>query len=332
MSVETMQAIIAKPGEALSLETFDKPEPGPGQVRIKVAAAGLNRADILQRAGKYPPPPGAPDIMGLEVSGWIDAIGEGVTVWSLGQPVCALLPAGGYAEYAIAHAGSTLPVPDGVSMVEAAVLPEAIMTVWANVFDLGRLQAGETFLVQGGASGIGTTAIQMARNAGARVFATAGQDEKCSACETLGAEAAFNYRTQDFEAEMTAQGGADVVLDIVAGEYVAKHVNLLKPKGRLVHIAIQGGMKAQVNVLMIMMKQLVVTGSTLRGRSDDEKERIASAVRAHVWPDIEAGRFKPVIDSQFALADAEKAHERLNSGDHFGKIVLVVGDGQDALA
>ncbi len=319
-----MKAVVVTKGEPLALGDIALPEPGPGQVRIKVAAAGLNRADIMQRAGMYPPPPGAPDTMGLEVSGYVDIVGPGVSNVGVGDEVCALLPSGGYAQYAIADAGSVMPVPAGVSLIEAAALPETVMTVWANVFDMAGLKAGETFLVQGGASGIGTTAIQMAKALGARVFATAGSDEKCAACVKLGAEAAFNYRTQDFEKEMEAVGGADVILDMVAGDYVGKHLKIMRQKGRLVHIAIQGGMKAEVNILAIMSKQLVVTGSTLRGRSDAEKGRIASAVMRDIWPWVEQGKVRPVIDATFALADAEDAHKRLTSGDHVGKILLTV--------
>lgn len=321
---ETMHAIVAREGAPLSWEEIERPSPGPGEVRIKVAAAGLNRADVLQRRGVYPPPEGAPDTMGLEVSGWIDAVGEGVTGWREGQVVCALLPSGGYAEYAVAHAGAVMPPPDGVDLKSAAALPEAIMTVWTNVFDMGRLKPGETFFVQGGASGIGTTAIQMARAHGARVFATAGSDEKCETCVELGAEAAFNYRTQDFEAELKAVGGADLILDMIAGDYVARHINALRPMGRLVHIAVQGGLKAEVNILKVMTKRLTVTGSTLRSRSDAEKAAIASQIVSQVWPMISAGGLRPVIDSTFAMQEAEAAHARLTSGDHIGKIVLTL--------
>ena len=321
---EMMKAIVVEDGKPLQLKEIARPEPGPHEVRIKVAAAGLNRGDILQRRGMYPPPPGAPDTMGLEVSGTIDAVGAKVEGWREGQSVCALLPSGGYAEFAIAHAGSVMPVPDGVSLVESAALPETVMTVWTNVFDAAQLKSGETFLVQGGASGIGTTAIQMAKAHGARVFATAGSDEKCAACVEMGAEAAFNYKTQDFETEMKAVGGADVILDMVAGEYVGKHINVMKPKGRLVHIAVQGGLKAQINVLKIMTNQLVVTGSTLRARSNEEKASIAAQVVTKVWPQISSGEIKPIIDSTFPMAQAEDAHARMTSGDHIGKILLTL--------
>ncbi len=319
-----MKAIIARKDQPLSWEDVDLPEPAAGHIRIKVAAAGLNRADILQRRGMYPPPEGAVDIMGLEVSGWVDAVGEGVSGLREGQAVCALLPSGGYAEYAIAHAGSVMPPPDGVDLVQSAGLPETVMTVWANVFGLGQLKPGETFLVQGGSSGIGTTAIQMARAHGARVFATAGSEEKCKACVSLGAEAAFNYKTDDFEAELKALGGVDVILDIVAGDYVSGHINILKTDGRLVHIAVQGGLKTEVNILKIMSKRLVVTGSTLRGRTDAQKAAIASQVVSSVWPQVRAGKVKPIIDSTFPMQEAEAAQARMVASEHIGKILLTL--------
>ena len=321
--MSTMMAVEIE-GETLAWTEVQKPTPGAGQIRIRVASAGLNRADILQRRGMYPPPEGAVDRMGLEVSGWVDALGDGVTAFREGEEVCALLPSGGYAEYAIAHAGSVMPVPEGIALQDAASLPETIMTVWANVFDIAALEPGETLLVQGGASGIGVTAIQLAKAHGAKVYVTAGSDAKCQECISLGADGAFNYRTQDFEAEMKRVGGANVVLDIVAGEYVSKHVNLLKPHGRLVHIAIQGGMKAEVNILKVMTKRLMVTGSTLRARSDVEKGQIAKTVVEKVWPQIEAGQIRPVIDSRFEMKDAEAAHTRLTSGDHVGKVLLTL--------
>ncbi len=319
-----MKAVLVDEDSTLKYVEVEKPKPATNEVRIKVGAAGVNRADILQRKGMYPPPEGAPDIMGLEVSGYIDAVGEKVEKWAVGQEVCALLPAGGYAEFALAHEGCVLPVPKGIDLENAALLPETVMTVWANVFDIGALKSDETLLVQGGASGIGTTAIQMAKAVGAKVIVTAGSDEKCSKCLTLGADAAINYKTHDFEAEIKKLGGMDVVLDMVGGDYLPKHINILKPYGRLVHIAVQGGLKGQVNILKLMTKRLNVTGSTLRGRNDIEKSEIATDVVKNIWPLVESGNVKPVVDSVFAIEDAEKAHQRLLSGKHFGKILLKV--------
>ena len=321
---KVMKAILAKGNAPLEWSDVSKPLQKPDEVLIKVVAAGLNRADILQRKGMYPPPAGSPDIMGLEVSGVIEAVGEDVTLWNIGDQVCALLPAAGYAEYAVAHTGSVMPIPKGVSLVEAAALPETIMTVWANVFDIAGLQKDETLFVQGGASGIGTTAIQMAKAIGAKVYVTAGSDEKCAACVRIGADGAFNYKTSDFETELNEVGGADVIFDMVGGDYLPKHINVLKPLGRLVHIAVQGGLKGELNLLKVMMKRLHVTGSTLRGRTNEEKAHIANEVVENVWPLIEAGKYKPVIDSQFAMQDAEHAHARLTSGDHVGKILLTL--------
>lgn len=319
-----MKAILAKGDAPLEWCDVPKPVPKAKEVLIKVAAAGLNRADILQRKGMYPPPEGAPDIMGLEVSGYVEAVGSDVENWQLGQEVCALLPAGGYAEYAIAHHGSVMPIPDGVSLQEAALLPEAVMTVWANVFDMAVLHPGETLFVQGGASGIGTTAIQMATALGAKVYATAGSDEKCKACIELGAEGAFNYKTTDFEEELKAVGGADVVLDMVGGDYLPKHINASKFGARILHIAVQGGLKAEVNLLKVMMKRLTITGSTLRGRNDLDKMHLADMAVEEVWPWVANGQVTPVVDSSFAMQDAEKAHERLTSGLHVGKILLTL--------
>lgn len=319
-----MKAVLVDEDSTLKYVEVEKPKPATNEVRIKVGAAGVNRADILQRKGMYPRPEGAPDIMGLEVSGYIDAVGEKVEKWAVGQEVCALLPAGGYAEFALAHEGCVLPVPKGIDLENAALLPETVMTVWANVFDIGALKSDETLLVQGGASGIGTTAIQMAKAVGAKVIVTAGSDEKCSKCLTLGADAAINYKTHDFEAEIKKLGGMDVVLDMVGGDYLPKHINILKPYGRLVHIAVQGGLKGQVNILKLMTKRLNVTGSTLRGRNDIEKSEIATDVVKNIWPLVESGNVKPVVDSVFAIEDAEKAHQRLLSGKHFGKILLKV--------
>lgn len=317
-----MRKIIHGPDQPLSLAVVARPEPREHEILIRVAAAGVNRPDLFQRAGLYPPPPGAPETLGLEVAGVVEAIGPGVTRWHEGQEVCALLPGGGYATYAIAHEGSVLPIPRGLSLVEAAALPETVFTVWANVFEAGALKKGETFLVHGGASGIGTTAIQMAKAQGARVLATAGDDAKTKLCEQLGADRGINYRSEDFEAVLREAGGADVVLDMVGGPYVQKNLNLMNDGGRCVMIAFLQGPQAELNLMRIMLKRLTLTGSTLRSRSDAEKARIASAVEAHVWPWIEAGKVKPVIDSTYPLSDAEAAHARLQGGAHAGKVVL----------
>ncbi len=317
-----MRKIIHGPDTPLSLAVVARPEPGRGEILIRVAAAGVNRPDLMQRAGLYPPPPGAPETLGLEVSGVVESVGPGVTRWHEGDEVCALLAGGGYATYAIAQEGSALPVPKGVSLVEAAALPETVFTVWANVFEAAALQPKETFLIHGGASGIGTTAIQMAKAHGARVFATAGDAAKCKLCEQLGAERGINYREQDFEEELLAAGGADVVLDMVAGGYVQKNLNLLKERGRAVIIAFLQGPHAELNLMRLMLKRLTLTGSTLRSRSVEEKARIAREVERVVWPWIEAGKVKPIIDSTFPLDQAEQAHARLQSGAHAGKIVL----------
>jgi putative PIG3 family NAD(P)H quinone oxidoreductase len=319
-----MRKILHAPDAPLKLIGADRPVPGPGEILIRVAAAGINRPDLMQRAGLYPPPPGAPDTMGLEVAGEIEAIGPGVERWHLYDKVCALLSGGGYADYAIAHEGAVLPAPPKLSLTEAAALPETVFTVWANVFESAALLPGETLLVHGGASGIGTAAIQMAKAHGARVFATAGDDEKTALCKKLGADRAINYRREDFEEIVRDEGGADVVLDMVGGPYVQKNLNILNERGRCVMIAFLQGPMAELNLMRVMLKRLTLTGSTLRSRSASEKARIARAVEKHVWPWIEAGKLKPVIDSTFPLADAEAAHARLTSGAHAGKIVLTV--------
>ena len=321
---ETMQAVLSEKDQPLRLGSLARPKPGAGEVLIKVAAAGLNRADLAQRQGLYAPPPGAPDTLGLEVSGSVEAVGEGVSRWKPGDSVCALMGGGGYAEYALADQGSVLPVPKGVSMIEAAGLVEAALTVFANVFEDGALKAGETFLVHGGASGIGTTAIQMAKAQGARVFATAGDDDKRRACERLGAERCINYKSEDFGAIVKAAGGADVILDMVGGAYLAKNITLSKPMARISMIATLGGPKAEINLMHVMLKRIKLTGSTLRSRSLADKARLAAAVEAQVWPWVEQGLVRPLIDSTFPLADAEQAHQRLQSGGHAGKIILVV--------
>lgn len=317
---------IARPGgpEVLVPAERPRPEPGAGQILIAVAYAGVNRPDALQRAGAYAPPPGASDLPGLEAAGHVAAVGPGVTGWRVGDAVCALLPGGGYAEFAVTPAAHALPVPAGLTLREAACLPETCFTVWSNVVTRGGLGAGERILVHGGSSGIGTTAIQIARALGARVFATAGSDDKCAACVALGAERAINYRTEDFVAVMTAEGGADLILDMVGGDYIARNLRALADDGRLVQIAFLQGPKVEVNFLTIMVRRLTVTGSTLRPQSDLAKARIAADLRARLWPLIEAGRVRPVIDSEFALAEASAAHARMESSAHVGKIVLRV--------
>jgi putative PIG3 family NAD(P)H quinone oxidoreductase len=317
-----MRNIVHAKDAPLALAEAPMPEPGAGQILVRVAAAGVNRPDLAQRAGFYPPPPGAPETFGLEVAGEITAIGSGVTRWKIGDQVCALLAGGGYAEYALAHEGSALPIPRRLNLIEAAALPETVFTVWANVFESGALKSGETLLVHGGASGIGTTAIQMAKAHGARVFATAGDDAKCRLCEKLGAERGVNYRSEDFEAILREAGGADVILDMVGAPYLAKNINAAKPLGRIVMIAQLHGAQAEINLMLIMLKRLTLTGSTLRSRAVEEKARIAREVERHVWPWIEAGKVKPLIDSAFPLANAEGAMARLQSGSHAGKIVL----------
>lgn len=317
---------ITKPGgpDVLQLCERPVPEPAPGQVVIKVAYAGVNRPDALQRAGAYDPPPGASDLPGLEAAGEIVALGAGVSDWAIGDRVCALLPGGGYAEFVATPAAHCLPVPDGLGLKEAACLPETYFTVWANVFMRGGLNAGERFLVHGGSSGIGTTAIQLAHVLGARVFATAGSDEKCQACRDLGAERAINYRDEDFVSVLKAEGGANLVLDMVGGDYIPRNISALADDGRLVQIAFLSGPKVEVNFAQMMVRRLTLTGSTLRPQSDLAKARIAQELREAVWPLIEAGRVAPVMDSTFDLTDAAAAHARMESSDHIGKIVLKV--------
>ncbi len=321
---QTMRRVAHAPDRPLTVVTDDVPRPGPHDVLIRVAAAGVTRPDLMQRAGLYPPPPGAPPALGLEAAGEIVELGAGVARWHVGDKVTALLAGGGYAEFATAHEGAVLPIPAGLSPIEAAALPETVMTVWANVFDAAALQPGETLLVHGGASGIGTTAIQMAKAHGARVFATAGDDAKVKLCERLGADRGVNYRSEDFEAVVRDLGGADVVLDMVGGPYVQKNLNLLNDRGRCVMIAFLQGPQVELNLMRLMLKRLTLTGSTLRSRPNEEKARIARAVERQVWPWIEAGKVKPVIDSAFPLTEAEAAHARLQSGAHAGKIVLTM--------
>jgi putative PIG3 family NAD(P)H quinone oxidoreductase len=299
-----------------------RPVPGPGQILIRVRAAGVNRPDLIQRSGGYPPPPGASPVLGLEVAGEVARVGENVTRWKIGDAVCALLPGGGYSEYAIAHAGSVLPKPSNLDFAEAACLPETVFTVWANVFESGALKAGERLLVHGGASGIGTTAIQMAKAWGADVFATAGTPEKVALCERLGAKG-INYRTEDFAAVVKDAGGVDVVLDMVGAPYFGKNLDVLRQFGRLVYIAFLEGSKIEGDLMRLMLKRLTITGSTMRSRPDAEKARLAAAIEQNIWPLIEKSALKPVIDARFPLAQAEAALARMQQGAHSGKIVLL---------
>jgi putative PIG3 family NAD(P)H quinone oxidoreductase len=320
---------IAQPGgpEVLRPVTRPTPVPGPGEVLVAVAAAGVNRPDILQRQGKYAPPPGASDIPGLEVAGRVVARGKDVEAWREGDEICALVAGGGYAEYCVAPVPQCLPIPRGLDLVGAAALPETVFTVWTNVFERGRLAAGEMLLVHGGASGIGTTAIQMARARGARVLATAGTPEKCAACVRLGAERAIDYRREDFAAvvaEWTKGRGVDVILDMVGGEYLPRNLASLATDGRLVQIAFLRGPRVEVDLASILHRRLTLTGSTLRARSVEEKGRLARAVRENVWPLIEKGEVRPVLHATFPLAAAAEAHRVLESGAHVGKIVLTV--------
>jgi len=325
-----MRAIaITQPGgpEVLQPVTLPTPAPGAGEVLIEVAAAGVNRPDVVQRQGFYAPPPGAPDTPGLEVAGTIVQLGAGVTGWSLGDKVCALVAGGGYAQYCVAPAVQCLPVPAGMDMIAAAAIPETFFTVWTNLFDGGHLQAGESLLVHGGSSGIGTTAIQIAKVFGARVFATAGSDDKCAVCIQLGAERAINYRNEDFVAvikELTGGAGVDVILDMVGGAYVERNISSLAMGGRLVNIAFLEGSKVSLNLMPVMLKRLILTGSTLRPRSIAEKALIANALREKVWPLLAEGKLQPVIDSTYALEDATAAHARMESSAHIGKLVLTL--------
>lgn len=323
-----MRAVeISTPGgpEVLKLIQAPIPTPAYGEILIKLAYAGVNRPDALQRAGAYAPPPSASPLPGLEASGEVAAVGEGVTQWEKGDQVCALLPGGGYAEYVTTPAAHALRVPDGMDMRQAACLPETYYTVWSNVFMRGGLTAGERFLVHGGSSGIGTTAIQLAHHFGARVFTTAGSDEKCAVCTDLGAERAINYKDEDFVEVMKAEGGANLVLDMVGGSYIARNIRAMANDARMVHIAFLTGPKAEINFAQIMAKRLTVTGSTLRPQSDLAKARIAEELAAKVWPLLDAGTVKPVLDQVFPLEDAAAAHARMESSTHIGKICLEVG-------
>lgn len=332
MSLPQTMAYIRLDGfggpEVLKPDTMPVPQPDAGEVLVKVAAAGVNRPDVLQRMGGYNPPPGASPVPGLEIAGEVVAVGSGCRRFKLGDQVCALVNGGGYAEYCIAPEPQALPVPKGLTMAEAGAVPETFFTVWTNVFDRGRLQPGETLLIHGGSSGIGTTAIQLAREFGSRVICTVGSDDKAKACEELGAERAINYRTEDFVAvakDLTGGKGVDVILDMVGGSYVPRNIRALAVEGRMVQIAWLGGSKIEADFMMLMIKRLSWTGSTLRPRSVDEKGEIARALEAKVWPLIEAGKVKPVMFKRFPLAEAAEAHRLMESSAHIGKIVLVTG-------
>jgi NADPH2:quinone reductase len=320
---------ISKPGGPEVLVLAERPTPAPkeNEILVKVSAAGVNRPDVLQRMGRYPIPPGASDLPGLEIAGEVVACGTAVKMWKIGDQVCALVSGGGYAEYCVAPEVQALPVPKGLTDLEAASLPETFFTVWSNVYDRARLAPGESLLVQGGSSGIGVTAIQIAAAMGNRVFATAGSDEKCAACLKLGAEKAINYRTQDFAAEVkaaTGGRGVDVVLDMVGGDYVPRELKSLADDGRLVFIAMLGGAKTELDINEVLRRRLVVTGSTLRPRPVEFKGAIAKRLKEVVWPLIEAGKIKPVVYETFPLAQAGEAHRLMESSKHIGKIVLAV--------
>ncbi|MGI6855942.1 NAD(P)H-quinone oxidoreductase [Mesorhizobium sp. 1B3] len=320
---------ITEPGgpRMLKPEKRDVPIPTPGEILIRVRAAGVNRPDVAQRKGAYPPPPGASDLPGLEVSGEVAAVGEGVSRWRVGDAVCALTPGGGYAEYAKVHESNALPLPAGFTFTEAAALPETFFTVWHNVFERGALKKGESFLVHGGSSGIGTTAIQLASAFGAYVLTTAGSDEKCAACLSLGADRAINYRREDFVAvtkEATGGRGADLILDMVGGDYVARNYDAAAVDGRIVQIATQAGAVASADFAKLMVKRLIHTGSTLRPRTVEFKGAVAAALEAQVWPLLADRRIAPVMDMIFPFREAWRAHERMEEGEHIGKIVLDV--------
>ena len=327
----TMSVVeIAAPGGPEVLRSAQRPTPAPGgdEVLIQVLAAGVNRPDVLQREGHYPPPPGVTDIPGLEVAGLVVSVGERVASFRSGDRVCALVAGGGYAEYCVAPAPQCLPVPRGLDFIQAAGIPETFFTVWTNVFDRGRLAAGESLLVHGGGSGIGTTAIQLARERGARVFATAGSVEKCKACEQLGAQRAIPYHREDFVRvihQLTDGRGVDVILDMVGGDYFPRNMDALAVAGRLVQIAFLKGARAEINLFQMMQKRVTITGSTLRARSIEEKGAIARAVHRELWPLLESGRVRPVIHATFPLAAAAEAHRLMESGSHIGKIILNFG-------
>ncbi len=329
-SEKTMRAIVVEyPGDAdaLRLAEVPRPVPGPGELLIKVAAAGVNRADIAQRKGHYPAPAGISTILGMEVSGSVTALGTNVGGWKIGDTICALLGGGGYAEYCVVPQGQVLPIPEGVSITDAGSLPEAAFTVWANLFDTQMLRARDSFLIQGGSSGIGSFAIQAARFMGARVVTTAGSAEKCDFCRELGAEAAWNYKTENWVAAAWAWSegkGIQVILDMVGGDYFGKHIELLAQRGRLIHIATTKGAEVQLDLREVMRKRLIVTGSTLRSRRPEEKSILREGVEAKLWPAIASGAIRPIVHATFPLAEAAEAHRLMESSTHLGKIVLTL--------
>lgn len=332
MTLPDLMTVIEVPeagdADAMTVGSRAVPTPGPNDVLIKVAAAGVNRPDVFQRAGAYPPPPGATDLLGLEVAGTVAAIGDAVTDWSVGDDVCALTPGGGYAEYCITPAAHCLPIPKGYDMVQAGSLPETFFTVWHNVFQRGGLQAGETFLVHGGSSGIGTTAIQLAKQFGATVITTAGSAEKCKACEELGADLAINYREQDWPAvvkEFAGKKGVNLILDMVGGDYIQKNLSCLAWDGRIVNIAFLKGSKVEVNLALFMIKRQTMTASTLRPQSDEDKAVMAQELREKVWPMLDEGKIRSMVYKTFPLTEVSDAHRLMESSAHIGKIMLTVG-------
>lgn len=321
----TMHSVMIRSTRELALTEVAKPKVAMGELLISNRAAGVNRADLMQRQGLYPPPPNAPETMGLECAGVVYAIGKNESRFVIGDRVCALLAGGGYAEYVAVDEGSVLPIPDSMSFVDAACYPEAMMTVWANVFQRCNLAVGENFLVHGGTSGIGVMAIQMARVAGAKtIFATAGSDDKCQKCIELGADIAVNYKTENFVDVISKRGGVDVILDMVGGGYVQKNLDVIRTDGRICNIAYQSGSKVNVDLIKLMLRRATLTGSTLRARSNEEKRVIRNAVEKEFWPAVISGKIKPVIDSTFKLSEADAAQERMSKGGHIGKIVLEV--------
>ena len=324
MATEMMKAVLVEEGAPLKLGDFEKPDLKPGEVLVKVAASGLNRADLVQRRGAYPPPPGASPIMGLEISGTVVATSDSANRFKLGDRVAGLLPGGGYAEFAAVDEGSLFPVPDDMDMVKAACFPEALMTVWANVFDRVGFQTGEAFLCHGGTSGIGVMALQMAKIAGAsKIYATAGSAEKCALATELGADRAINYKTEDFEKIIKEEGGVDVTLDMVGGDYIQKNISVSRPDGRIINIAYMNGFTAEVNFAPVLMKRLTLAATTLRARPVKEKRRIRDAVEKDFWPQVISGDLRPVLEQAFPVAEAEAAQALMAKGGHSGKIVLV---------
>ncbi|MAN65137.1 NAD(P)H-quinone oxidoreductase [uncultured Hyphomonas sp.] len=324
MATEMMKAVLVEEGAPLKLGDFEKPDLKPGEVLVKVAASGLNRADLVQRRGAYPPPPGASPIMGLEISGTVVATSDSANRFKLGDRVAGLLAGGGYAEFAAVDEGSLFPVPDDMDMVKAACFPEALMTVWANVFDRVGFQTGEAFLCHGGTSGIGVMALQMAKIAGAsKIYATAGSAEKCALATELGADRAINYKTEDFEKIIKEEGGVDVTLDMVGGDYIQKNISVSRPDGRIINIAYMNGFTAEVNFAPVLMKRLTLAATTLRARPVEEKRRIRDAVEKDFWPQVISGDIRPVLEQAFPVAEAEAAQALMAKGGHSGKIVLV---------